>query len=177
MHIDQVVVEFLKLHDVEARPPKNTSRRDGDIAGAITGMAGADVGGDAFLIQGQTKQTQQQEWTSWKQWALSHNDYPEFKNKLTGEATTKNKSIDEKLCEKEFVKKWETYFKESAAKEAERKTKANILRGRAMLVIGVIIVAVVAIANNPDVKEFIRNQKILEQKEEANTMEEYFKNK
>lgn len=46
-----------------------------------------------------------------------------------------------------------------------------------MLVIGVIIVAVVAIANNPDVKEFIRNQKILEQKEEANTMEEYFKNK
>ena len=52
----QSVVEFLKLHDVEARPPKNTSRRDGAIAGAITGMAGADVGGDAFLIQGQSKQ-------------------------------------------------------------------------------------------------------------------------
>ena len=46
--IDQIVVEFLKLHDVEARPPKNTSRRDGAIAGAITGMAGADVGGDVF---------------------------------------------------------------------------------------------------------------------------------
>ena len=45
----------MKLHDVEARPPKNTSRRDGAIAGAITGMAGADVGGDAFLIQGQSK--------------------------------------------------------------------------------------------------------------------------
>ena len=42
--IDQIVVEFLKLHDVEARPPKNTSRRDG----AIAGMAGADVGGDVF---------------------------------------------------------------------------------------------------------------------------------
>ncbi len=64
--LDVIVVEFLKLHDVEARPPKNTSRRDGAIAGAITGMAGADVGGDAFLIQGQAKQTQLQEWTSWK---------------------------------------------------------------------------------------------------------------
>ena len=177
MPVDQIVVEFLKLHDVAARPPKNTSRRDGAIAGAITGAFGADVGGDAFLIQGQKTQTQQQEWTSWKQWALSHKDYPEFKNKLTGEATTKNKIIDEKLCEPEFVKKWESFFKESAVKEAERKTKANILRGRAMLVIGLIIGAVVAIANNPDVKEFMRNQKNLEQQEEANTMEKYFKNK
>ena len=33
--IDVIVVEFLKLHDVEAWPPKNTSRRDGAIAGAI----------------------------------------------------------------------------------------------------------------------------------------------
>ena len=49
MPIDEIVVEFLKLHDVEARPPKNTSRRDGAIAGAITGMAGADIGGDAFF--------------------------------------------------------------------------------------------------------------------------------
>ena len=57
--IDVIVVEFLKLHDVAARPPKDTSRRDGAIAGAITGAFGADVGGDAFLIQGQKTQTQQ----------------------------------------------------------------------------------------------------------------------
>ena len=151
--IDQIVVEFLKLHDVEARPPKNTSRRDGAIAGAITGMAGADVGGDAFLIQGQAKQTQQQEWTSWKQWALSHKDYPDFKNKLIGEATAKNKSIDEKLCEPEFVKKWEIYFKESEAKEAVRKTEANKQRSYALLALGVIIVAVVGITNNPEIME------------------------
>ena len=171
MPIDQIVVEFLKLHDVEARPPKNTSRRDGAIAGAITGMAGADVGGDAFLIQGQAKQTQQQEWTSWKQWALSHKDYPDFKKKLTGEATTKNKSIDEKLCDPEFVKKWEIYFKESAAKDAERKIKANKSRGLALLAIGVIIGTVVGIANSPEVKEFLRNQENLELLEGANTME------
>ena len=60
-------------------PPKN-SRAGGAIAGAITGALGPDVGGDAFLIQGQNKQTNLQEWTSWKQWALSHKDFPEFKN-------------------------------------------------------------------------------------------------
>ena len=92
--IDVIVVEFLKLHDVAARPPKNTSRRDGAIAGAITGAFGADVGGDAFLIQGQKTQTQQQEWTSWKQWALSHKDFPEYKAKFNGEAEAKNKEID-----------------------------------------------------------------------------------
>ena len=52
MPIDEIVVEFLKLHDVEARPPKNSSRWDGAIAGAITGAFGTEVGGDAFLIQG-----------------------------------------------------------------------------------------------------------------------------
>ena len=82
LSLDTVVIEFLKLHEVVARPPKN-SRADGAIAGAITGAFGPDVGGDAFLIQGQNKQTQLQEWTSWKQWALSHKDFPEFKKKVS----------------------------------------------------------------------------------------------
>ena len=54
--LDVIVVEFLKLHDVEARPPKNTSRRDGAIAGTVTGIEGGDVGGDMAMIQGQNTQ-------------------------------------------------------------------------------------------------------------------------
>jgi len=124
--LDVIVVEFLKLYDVEARPPKNTSRRDGVIAGAITGIARADVGGDAFLIQGQAKQTQLQEWTSWKQWALiSHNDFPEFKKKFNGEAEVKNKEINKKLVETAFVEKWEAHFKKVNEEESIRKVKAN----------------------------------------------------
>ena len=123
--LDEIVVEFLKLHDVEARPPKNTSRRDGAIAGAIGGLAGADVAGDAFIMQGQAKQTALQEWTSWKQWALSHKDFPEFKKKLTGGAVEKNEESERKLSEPEFVKKWTAYFKEFEAKEYARKTKEN----------------------------------------------------
>jgi len=97
MKIDDVVIEFLKIHEVEARPPKNTSRRDGAIAGAITGMAGADVGGDAFLIQGQNKQTQIQEWTQWKQWALDHKDFEGFKKNRIEENKIFNKTILEKI--------------------------------------------------------------------------------
>ena len=122
--LDTVVIEFLKLHEVEVMPPKN-SRAGGAIAGAITGAFGPDVGGDAFLIQGQNKQTKLQEWTSWKQWALSHKDFPEFKKKLTGGAVEKNEEIERNLYEPEFVKKWTAYFKEYEAKEYERKTKEN----------------------------------------------------
>ena len=126
MKIDDVVVEFLKIHEVEARPPKNTSRRDGAIAGAITGMAGADVGGDAFLIQGQNKQTQLQEWTSWKQWSLSHKDFTEFKNKLNADAISKNAEIEKKLYAPEFVERWETKLKKDEEEAVIRKRQEKV---------------------------------------------------
>tara|TARA_Y200000002_G_scaffold250577_1_gene207613 strand:- start:140 stop:751 length:612 start_codon:yes stop_codon:yes gene_type:complete len=123
MKIDDVVVEFLKIHEVEARPPKDTSKRDGAIAGAITGMAGADVGGDTFLIQGQNKQAQLQEWTSWKQWSLSHKDFQEFKNKLNAEAITENTEIEKKLYAPEFIEKWEAKLKKDEEEGIIRKRK------------------------------------------------------
>ena len=126
MKIDDVVVEFLKIHEVEARPPKDTSKRDGAIAGAITGMAGADVGGDAFLIQGQNKQTQLQEWTSWKQWSLSHQDFAEFKNKLNAEANSKNQEIEKKLYATEFIEKWEAKLKKDEEEAIIRKRKEKV---------------------------------------------------
>ena len=49
------------------KPPKDKSELDGAIAVAITGLGGADVGGDAFMISGQNKQTATLEWTQWKQ--------------------------------------------------------------------------------------------------------------
>ena len=139
MPVDQIVVEFLKLHDVAARPPKNTSRIDGAIAGAITGAFGADVGGDAFLIQGQKTQTQQQEWTSWKQWALSHKDFPEYKAKFNGEAEAKNKEIDKTLADPAFIEKWEAYFKEAGEKEFVKKQKAMKSIAYALIALFVII--------------------------------------
>ena len=95
--LDDVIVAFLRKYDVVVQPPKETNRRDGAIAGAIKGMAGADVGGDAFLIQGQSKQTKVQEWTQWKQWALDHKDFEDFKKKKIEENQIFNKTILEKI--------------------------------------------------------------------------------
>ena len=156
MKIDDVVVEFLKIHEVEARPPRNRSRVDGAIAGAITGMAGADVGGDAFLIQGQNKQTQLQEWTSWKQWSLSHKDFAEFKNKLNAETIAKNKEIEKKLYSAEFIDKWESKLKkdkEKAIKEEARQKAQDDKEfarfyGFFGILILVAIIAIVAASNN-----------------------------
>ena len=165
--LDTVVIEFLKLHEVEVMPPKN-SRAGGAIAGAITGAFGPDVGGDAFLIQGQNKQTKLQEWTSWKQWALSHKDFPEFKKKVTGGAVEKNEESVRKLIEPEFVKKWTAYFKEFEAKEYARKTKENKSRGLSLLALVVIFGGVIGAANSPELKRYFRNR-------ELNEMMEYIK--
>ena len=163
--LDIVVIEFLKLHEVEVMPPKN-SRAGGAIAGAITGAFGPDVGGDAFLIQGQNKQTKLQEWTSWKQWALSHKDFPEFKKKLTGGAVEKNEEIERNLYEPEFVKKWTAYFKEYEAKEYERKTKENKSRSVSLFILLAIFVGVIGIApelernfGNNRMNEYIKKNK------------------
>ena len=92
-NIDEVVVAFLRKYEVFVHPPKNTNRRDGAIAGAITGMAGADVGGDAFLISGQNKQTKLQEWTSWKQWALDHKEFEAFRKENIEKPKAHNENI------------------------------------------------------------------------------------
>ena len=163
--LDTVVIEFLKLHEVEVMPPKN-SRAGGAIAGAITGAFGPDVGGDAFLIQGQNKQTNLQEWTSWKQWALSHKDFPEFKKKLTGGAVEKNEENERKLYEPEFVKKWIAYFKEYEAKEYERQAKENKSRSVSLIILAVIFVGVIGLApeleryfDDVEMNEYIKKNK------------------
>ena len=160
--LDEIICAFLEKFEVYVKPITTKTRNiaGSAAAGAITGMYGADVGGDAFLIQGQAKQTQLQEWTSWKQWALSHNDFPEFKNKFNGEAEAKNKEIDEKLVEPAFVEKWEAHFKKVYEEESIRKVKANKQRAYALLALGVILVTIIGVSNSPEAKRFLQNEPI-----------------
>ena len=76
-HIDTVVVEFLHLHGVEATPVSsdiNPSRATNALMGAISPYALAE---NTHMTQRQ-KTAALQEWTSWKQWALSHADWADF---------------------------------------------------------------------------------------------------
>ena len=58
--LDEVIVKFLEKFEVFVKPATSSKRDVGSdaISGAITGMAGADVGGDAFLISGQKNRLQ-----------------------------------------------------------------------------------------------------------------------
>ena len=81
--LDNVIVQFLEKYEVYVKPATTLKRNSNSFAAGATGgvigaLAGPDVAGDAFIIQGQTKQTAVQEWTQWKQWALDHKEFPEF---------------------------------------------------------------------------------------------------
>ena len=82
--LDEIICAFLETFEVYAKPITTKTRNiaGSAVSGAITGLAGADVGGDAYLIQGQNKQTAIQEWTKWKQWALSHPDFLDYKQQI-----------------------------------------------------------------------------------------------
>ena len=142
--LNDAIVEFLKKYEVFVKPPKDRSRLDGAIAGAVTGIAGADVGGDAFLISGQNKQTKVQEWTQWKQWALDHKDFPKFQTDFYNEVHEYNKNIDNKLEDPKFQKKVERIFsdKEQRDKELQKFEKIILIAVATpfILIMGFIII-------------------------------------
>ena len=125
--LNDAIVEFLKKYEVFVKPPKDRSRLDGAIAGAVTGIAGADVGGDAFLISGQNKQTKVQEWTQWKQWALDHKDFPKFQTDFYNEVYEYNKNIDNKLEDPKFQKKVERIFSEREQRDKDVQQAEQLL--------------------------------------------------
>ena len=114
--LNNAIVEFLKKYEVFVKPATTGKVTSGDIAsgaiaGAIGGLAGADVGGDAVIIGGQKKQTEVQEWTQWKQWALNHNDFEAFKKEFMSRATKYNQNVNRKLSDPEFQKELEPIIK------------------------------------------------------------------
>lgn len=108
--LNDAIVAFLKKYEVYVTPPKSNRAIDGAITGAVTGMAGADVGGDMAMIQGQSKQTELQEWTSWKQWSLDHKEFPKFQTDFFNEVDQYNKNIDKQLEDPEVQKELDKLF-------------------------------------------------------------------
>ena len=115
--LDEIICAFLETFEVYAKPITTKTRNiaGSAVSGAITGMAGADVGGDAYLIQGQKKQTAIQEWTKWKQWALSHPDFLDYKQEILFRYEDKAYEVNELIktpemkeriaeCKKQFHK-------------------------------------------------------------------------
>ena len=141
--LDQIIVEFLEKYEVYVKPVTSGTRNRGEaaMAGAITGIAGADVGGDAFLISGQKKQTAVQEWTQWKQWALGHKDFEAFKNEINSKIDEKNKKITEYLESAEFKEIADEILAKNK-KDAEVSQKQDEVIGKMILAFFVIFVGI-----------------------------------
>ena len=120
--LDEIVVEFLKLHDVNASPPKKKSSfKEGAKAAAIGAVAGLDFAGDAIIIEGQKDQTIKQEWTSWKQWALSHPDFLDYKQEILFRYEDRAYEIQELIKTPEMKEKIEECKKQFHKEKKEEK--------------------------------------------------------
>tara|TARA_A100001011_G_scaffold304344_1_gene318633 strand:+ start:28 stop:633 length:606 start_codon:yes stop_codon:yes gene_type:complete len=154
--LDGVVVEFLKKYEVYVQPPKNRNVAQGAITGAVTGLAGADVGGDMAIIQGQNKQTKLQEWTTWKQWALDHKDFEAYRAVKIDIPKSHNSKILESLKDPKVQKELEPLMKEfSEAQKKEEKETLNaifLFFGVLLLVTGVAVLA-------PIFEDYLDNRK------------------
>ena len=104
--LDLAIIEFLKNYEVYVQPITTKTKRTGEniASGVLTGLAGPDVGLDAAQLSGQNKQTQIQEWTQWKQWALDHKEFPKFQTEFFNKVHNYNENIDKKFEDPEYQK-------------------------------------------------------------------------
>ena len=127
--LDAVIVEFLLKYEVYVTPPKNSKAKDGGITGAVAGslLAGPDLAGDALLIRGQKQQTNIQEWTQWKQWALDHKEFEAFKVEKINDIEKFNDEITKNLKDPIIQKQLEPLVEELRKKNVQRKKLENIV--------------------------------------------------
>ena len=183
--LDDVIVEFLKRYEVFVQPVTSRTRNVGGsaVAGAITGMAGADVGGDAFMISGQNKQTKVQEWTQWKQWALDHKDFEAFKVEKIDDIKKYNDEITKKYKDPAIQKQLGDLLEELRKKNEEDSEfeKKVITYGGGIFLAFFLGLAIFAFVESQKNKEsYINNQESSNQygnESFDDYLKEYFKNK
>ena len=118
--LDQVIVSFLAKYDVFVKPVSSKMKTGEAMRdGAITGAFGSDLGGDAFIISGQNKQTQVQEWTRWKQWALDHKDFEAYRVEKIDKAKEKYFATLKKLEDPKIREELQPILDEFYKKNAE----------------------------------------------------------
>ena len=91
--LDEIVVEFLRRHDVDVSPVSSKTGPSPLANAAMGAMGPTYVAVNTHLTQ-QQKSAALQEWTSWKQWALSHREFPEFKADVSRRYHDKKQKID-----------------------------------------------------------------------------------
>jgi len=97
--IDAMVVVFLRQHDVFVTPVGSNINASPVMSGVMGGLAGPMAVGMNQALTAQVKGAALQEWTSWKQWTLSHADWPKFKAKFDSEYQSSIDRVNLRLSE------------------------------------------------------------------------------
>ncbi len=79
--IDEIVIEFLRLHEINVKPVSSNTSPSRMTNAAMGAMGPGYLAVNTHLTQ-QAKAAALQEWISWKQWALSHKDFLVFKEEI-----------------------------------------------------------------------------------------------
>ena len=156
--LDWVVVQFLEEHDVQAKPvsmgdPRTGGQRAADAL--VGGLAGPFAVAMQTGLRGQEKAVAAQEWTSWKQWALSHADFPAFKEKHIGAAQMHNEEVERRLTDPAFVEEWKARFADQGMDEVALARARTNRAGAwvALFIVGLTVVILVG-ANQKQLKEW-----------------------
>ena len=135
--IDDLVILFLAEHDVHVTPPGGRDVAGDAFRGAITGAMGAEVGGLMHIEKNQRSTALQQEWTSWKQWALGHSDWKAFKQSRTEAIEAHNANAYEYIKSPDVSTAIELFAKEMLVKKtAEAESDAVLLLKFVGIIIG-----------------------------------------
>ena len=156
--LDWVVVQFLEEHDVQAKPvsmgdPRTGGQRAADAL--VGGLAGPFAVAMQTGLRGQEKAVAAQEWTSWKQWALSHADFPAFKDKHIGAAQKHNEEVERRLTDPAFVEEWKAKLDVQSMDDVSmaRARSSKAAAWVALFVIGVTVLALIG-QNQKQLKEW-----------------------
>lgn len=80
--VDEMVIEFLRQHDVFVKPVSSKVSASSGMNAAMGAIGGPIAVGINQALTAQAKGLALQEWTSWKQWALGHADWPGFRARI-----------------------------------------------------------------------------------------------
>ena len=124
VEIDQLVVEFLKQHDVHLAPVNTKNVSSNRLTNAAMGAISPEAVYMNADITQQQKIAAAQEWTSWKQWALSHRNWSNFKSLSQIECEAHNVRIIQLLRNQQYLTTIDKFIqqqKKNKAQELKRK--------------------------------------------------------
>ena len=111
-NMDILVMEFLRIYDIDAKPTNVGSWNGWDTISALDSFLNLSRGGtsvaSSIFYSGRSMQISQrskqgaEDWTTWKKWALDHEKFEEFKDKRIKEIESYNKSLLERINSNEL---------------------------------------------------------------------------